>query len=85
MDRLKELDAQLRAAQGKAGEIADARAIEIVLEVDRLDAQSESGRGGAARVAEALSVAAPTITHAVRRGRALLAKKAAEQNRTAVA
>jgi hypothetical protein len=82
MDRLKELDAQLRAAQGKAGEIADERAIEIVREVDRIDA--EAGRGGAARVAEALKVAAPTITHAVKRGRALLAAKA-EKDRAAVA
>jgi len=85
MDRLKELDAQLRAAQGKAVEIADERAIEIVREVDRLDAASPNGRGGAARVAEALKVAAPTITHAVKRGRALLAKKAADENSAAVA
>lgn len=78
MDRLKELDARLKAAQGTVSEIASERAIEIVREVDRINAESESGRGGAARVAELLNVEAPTITHAVKRGRALLAKMAAE-------
>lgn len=85
MERLKELDARLRDAQGKVHQIADERSVEIALEVDRINAASSNGRGGAARVAEALKVAAPTITHAVKRGRALLAKKAAEDQTAAVA
>jgi hypothetical protein len=85
MDRLKELDARLRAAQGKMAKLADERALEIVREVDRLDAESTSGRGGAARVAETLKVTAPTITHAIKRGRALLAKKAAREKGSAAA
>lgn len=77
MDEVRQIDAEHKEAKRQADKKADLRAMAIARQVDA------GPRGTAAEIARELGVKEPTISHAVRRGRALLAKLAQQTAKVA--